>query len=469
MMESYLNGLKSITTRTYSTRADAKGLQLWGNANTSSIVVKSLKVWTMNSAYTTVPVSGISLSPATLQVMVGGKKTLNPTVAPANASNKNVTWSSSNAAAASVVNGVVTGHSAGTAIITAKTRDGAMLATSTVTVAARPASINLTNGGFENGNLSGWMIESGTAFTDSGVSNTATFWSTQPFNQAGNYHYWGYLSGGDASVGVLKSQTFTLGGNGQVSFLVGGGSDIDKLYVSFVRAADGKELFRSTGPGTYWNWQGSKGETEGYTRRNWDATQYIGTPMFIKIVDERTDGWGHINIDDFIVPVQAGSSDTQAPTAPTNLAATGTTTSTVSLNWTASADNVGVTGYLIYRNGVEVGTSTMTSYTDTGLTAGTSYAYTVKARDLAGNVSAGSNSILATTQAAQVVGGLQNHNFESGNLNGWTIVSGNAFSNADVTSDTSWGWGGPFGQSGSYHLWGFKDGGDAQVGVLKSA
>jgi hypothetical protein len=260
-------------------------------------------------------------------------------------------------------------------------------------------------------------------------------------SQAGNYHYWGYLSGGDASTGVLKSQNFTLGGNGQVSFLVGGGCDIDKLYVSFVRASDGQELFRSTDPGIYWNWQGGKGETEGYTKRSWDATQYIGTSMFIKVVDERTDGWGHINGDDFIVPVQAWSSDTQAPTAPLNLTATGTTTSTVPLNWTASTDNVGVTDYLIYRNGVEVSTSTTTSYTDTGLTAGTSYAYTVKARDLAGNVSAPSNSISATTQAAQVAGGLQNHYFESGNLNGWTIVSGNAFSNADVTSDTNWGWG----------------------------
>lgn len=55
---------------------------------------------------------------------------------------------------------------------------------------------------------------------------------------------------------------------------------------------------------------------------------------------------------------------------------------TVSLNWTASTDNVGVTGYLIYQNGVQVGTSATTSYTDTGLTAGTSYAYTVKAEGI---------------------------------------------------------------------------------------
>lgn len=275
------------------------------------------------------------------------------------------------------------------------------------------------------------------------------------------------MKNGDEAAGVLKSQNFTLGGNGQISFLVGGGSDIDKLYVSFHRASDGKELFRSTGPGTYWNWQSSKGETESYTRRSWDATAYIGTSMYIKVVDERTDGWGHINVDDFLVPVQGGTTDTQAPTVPANLQAPAKTANSVTLSWGASTDNVGVTGYSIFRDGTQVGTSTTTGYTDTGLTAGTAYAYTVKAWDAAGNGSAASSSLMITTQAS-TIGGITNHDFESGNLTGWTVESGNAFSAADVTGDVNWGWGGPFNQSGSYHLWGFKDGGDGQVGVLKS-
>ncbi len=60
--------------------------------------------------------------------------------------------------------------------------------------------------------------------------------------------------------------------------------------------------------------------------------------------------------------------DTQAPTVPTGLASTGTSASTVSLSWTASTDNVGVTGYDVLRNGAVVATSTATTYTDTGLT-----------------------------------------------------------------------------------------------------
>ncbi|MBW7473858.1 fibronectin type III domain-containing protein [Paenibacillus oenotherae] len=91
--------------------------------------------------------------------------------------------------------------------------------------------------------------------------------------------------------------------------------------------------------------------------------------------------------------------DTQAPSAPANLASTGKTNTTVSLSWTASTDNVGVTGYDVFRNGTKVGTSTTTSYTDTGLTAETSYKYTVKAFDAASNVSAASNEVTVVTSA----------------------------------------------------------------------
>lgn len=96
----------------------------------------------------------------------------------------------------------------------------------------------------------------------------------------------------------------------------------------------------------------------------------------------------------------AGAGDTTPPTAPGNLRATGTTTTSVSLTWDASTDNVGVTGYEVYRGGTRVGTPTGTTFTDSGLTASTTYSYTVKAKDAAGNLSAASNQINATTQAA---------------------------------------------------------------------
>jgi chitodextrinase len=91
--------------------------------------------------------------------------------------------------------------------------------------------------------------------------------------------------------------------------------------------------------------------------------------------------------------------DTTPPTAPTNLAASGTTASSTNLTWTASTDNVGVTGYQVLRNGSVVTTVTATSSTDSGLAASTTYSYQVKALDAAGNVSAGSNTVSVTTSA----------------------------------------------------------------------
>ena len=92
-----------------------------------------------------------------------------------------------------------------------------------------------------------------------------------------------------------------------------------------------------------------------------------------------------------------GSPDTQAPTAPANLGVTGVTSNSISLNWTASTDNVGVGGYRIYRNGSEVGTSAGTSYTDSGLASNTTNTYWVKAFDAAGNLSPASDSVARVT------------------------------------------------------------------------
>jgi chitodextrinase len=97
---------------------------------------------------------------------------------------------------------------------------------------------------------------------------------------------------------------------------------------------------------------------------------------------------------------QSGSG-TSAPTVPTNLAAGTVTSSSVSLSWTASNSSAGVAGYNVFRNGTKVGTSTTTSYTDTGLSASTSYSYAVSAYDSSGDTSAQSTAIAVTTLAVQ--------------------------------------------------------------------
>jgi hypothetical protein len=98
--------------------------------------------------------------------------------------------------------------------------------------------------------------------------------------------------------------------------------------------------------------------------------------------------------------------DTIPPSTPTGLTATAISSSQINLSWTASTDNVGVTGYNVYRAGTKIGTSGNTTYQDTGLTASTSYSYAVAAFDAAGNISAQSTGASATTQASTGGGGL---------------------------------------------------------------
>lgn len=98
--------------------------------------------------------------------------------------------------------------------------------------------------------------------------------------------------------------------------------------------------------------------------------------------------------------VVAPAPDTQAPSVPANLTASAVSSSQINLSWDASTDNTAVTSYRVFRNGAQIGTPVGTTFADTGLQAGTSYAYTVRAVDGAGNVSGQSNSVSATTQAA---------------------------------------------------------------------
>lgn len=93
--------------------------------------------------------------------------------------------------------------------------------------------------------------------------------------------------------------------------------------------------------------------------------------------------------------------DKQAPSAPSQLGSTRQTEHLIKLNWNLAADNVGVTGYDVYRDGEQIGSvSGLTSnFTDTVLKPGTSYNYTIIARDAEGNESSASEKLLVSTKA----------------------------------------------------------------------
>jgi len=122
--------------------------------------------------------------------------------------------------------------------------------------------------------------------------------------------------------------------------------------------------------------------------------------------------------------------DTQAPTAPSNLAATTASSSQINLSWTTSTDNVGVTNYLIEQcitascTFTQVGTTANTAYNATALTANTNYSFRVRATDAAANLSAYSNTAVATTSAAPS-GLVAAYAFNEGSGTTVTDLSGN--------------------------------------------
>ncbi len=127
--------------------------------------------------------------------------------------------------------------------------------------------------------------------------------------------------------------------------------------------------------------------------------------------------------------------DVTPPTIPTGLTAAAISSSQINLSWSASTDNVGVTGYKIYRGGSQIATTAGTTYSDTGLTPSTLYAYNVAAYDAAANASVQSAVSSATTNAVAGDTTPPTASITSpsgGTVSGIVVVSVNASDNVGV-------------------------------------
>jgi chitodextrinase len=152
------------------------------------------------------------------------------------------------------------------------------------------------------------------------------------------------------------------------------------------------------------------------------SMKYNGTPT-------SCESFSYGEVEDYTVNITTGTSDTEAPSTPAGLASSNITETSVTLSWTASSDNVGVTGYDIYVNGSLDGSSTGTNYSVSGLSAVTSYALTVSAKDAAGNSSTQSSGINVLTidqTAPSVPTGLASSNItETSATLSWTASTDN--------------------------------------------
>jgi glucose/arabinose dehydrogenase/PKD repeat protein len=149
--------------------------------------------------------------------------------------------------------------------------------------------------------------------------------------------------------------------------------------------------------------------------------------------------------------VTQAAPDTQPPTAPGNLQATATSSSQINLTWNAATDNVGVTGYRVERCQnvgcsvfTQVATPTGTSYTDSGLTAATSYSYRVRAVDAAINLGPYSGTATAVTQPVGS-GLVAAYSFDEGT--GATVADSSGTGNSGTVANTTWTTSGRYGNA----------------------
>jgi len=130
----------------------------------------------------------------------------------------------------------------------------------------------------------------------------------------------------------------------------------------------------------------------------WDNDRLVAELREVKGSDFEAVDESYLMVDPDSGQAKQTLPDTQSPTVPTNLTATVVSSSQINLSWTASADNVGVAGYHIYRSGIQVDSTAETSYQSIGLRASTTYSYRIAAYDEAGNASAKSVAVSKTTQ-----------------------------------------------------------------------
>ncbi len=319
---------------------------------------------------------------------------------------------------------------------------------STPAVVATPSSGSLFQDGFESGNLSKWstvnglVVQNAQVLTGSwaaeaaGTNAAAYAWEnlTTPRTELyANLHF-KVLSQGANSIYLARLRTAT-------------GTPLVTLYVS----STGKVGYRnevagvsntSTAAAASGTWHSAQlhvivqGDTstveiwlDGVKVNGLPTSASLGTTAIgrVELGDSATNQTYDVAYDD--VSFDPGqTADTTPPTTPGGLTATAASAFEVDLSWSASTDAVGVAGYTVYRNGVEVGQTdaSTTSFADTSTQPLTSYYYTVTASDTSGNSSAPAGPVGLTTP------GLFSDDFESGDLSRWTTVNGLVVQQDDV-------------------------------------
>ena len=171
-----------------------------------------------------------------------------------------------------------------------------------------PSVYKVTNGGFETGDLTGWTKTGNIG----GISASEIWWNEwYSFNKSGTYLFNGW-NGNEADTGTLVSSSFTVGGINKISFKLGGAKNKSLCYVSIIDASTNEELvkfsnykFQDTTHKYYYNGQPIDLASDGVYKANMvqyiaDLTDLAGREVKIKIVDNASNDWGLVFVDDFV-------------------------------------------------------------------------------------------------------------------------------------------------------------------------
>ncbi len=143
-----------------------------------------------------------------------------------------------------------------------------------------------------------------------------------------------------------------------------------------------------------WSENGDLGNT--WNQANLDISGYTGSVIKLQFKGTTGSNWrSDMAIDN--IKILSSTPDNEAPSVPSSLVTSNVTSASVTLSWESSIDNIGVTGYEVYRGTTLINTTTGLIEVVSGLTPNTAYSFTVKAIDAAGNSSASSNTASTTT------------------------------------------------------------------------
>ena len=356
-------------------------------------------------------------------------------------------------------------------------------------------SNDIQNGGFENGDLSGWLILEGTALTGAAIVPTSQYyWTDRAVYGEGEYYLDGSNNGAiqENLTGAIRSTKFTLGGDGYISCMMGSGNG--GSYVALCDGNTDEELIKVTN-----DYFSDPALALTLLRMYMDASEYIGRVVYLKVVDANdgsNGGFAFINVDDFRVSLTKDEvaaleveqmekiqNETYTSASYDDLTSLRNYYSNYpypvplqSLTFTAYASNqvvdcgtVDLTAFVADAaavfgsedvpvaitavNGEAVADASAVDMSEPGF-------YTVTyGAEYEGKTAEASFTVVAMADHSTIANG----GFESGNLAGWTVESGNwALVEGQlpgvISAETYWGEELPYNQAGDYHLDGWNTG-----------